>query len=52
MDRRVAIKGTIKAILLRENIQYPAGKSSWSKQQLSRLSGMAAPLDELELDQL
>lgn len=42
VERRTAVKNTIRAWLLRRAIPWPAGAAGWSKTQLDELARMAA----------
>jgi transposase len=43
-DRRTAVKNSIRGILTREGIEWPAGKSGWSDKALGTLREMAQPM--------
>jgi transposase len=58
--RRTAVKNSIRAVLVRQGIDWPAGQAGWTKACLYRLREMAGPGDQemwrvilaSELDQL
>lgn len=52
VSRRTAIKNSIRAILDRQAIAMPPGKSGWTKKSMQTLSGHARPLVEVDGDAL
>jgi transposase len=47
VERRSRIKNSIRAILDREGISMPCGKSGWSKLILQKLKSMSVPITEM-----
>lgn len=50
--RRTALKNHIRAILDREGLSWPAGKSGWTQQRLKELGDLARPLAECGMEEL
>lgn len=52
VGRRTAIKNSIRAVLDRQGLTMPSGKSGWTKQSLARVGLMAYPLGKADNDEL
>lgn len=52
VNRRTAIRNSIRALLDREGLTLPAGKRGWSKAMLQQLQEMSRPIDQVDMDQL
>jgi len=52
VGRRTAIKNNIRAILDRQGLRHPSGKSGWTKRARAELAQMACPLSACDADQL
>jgi len=50
VERRTKIKNSIRAILDREGLSMPAGKSGWSQSAMKELKSMAMPISEIGND--
>jgi len=46
-ERRTAIKNSLRMILTREGMEWPAGKKGWTQKALRMLRAMVSPLVEL-----
>jgi len=47
-NRRTAIKNHIRALLTREGIAWPAGKTGWTSASVAALESMSRPMDSRE----
>ena len=52
VDRRTAIKNSIRAILTRQPRAMPAGKCGWTQKSLAALAKLAQPLADVGLEDL
>ena len=52
VGRRTAIKNSIRAVLDRQGLTHPSGKSGWTQSSLATLGLMAYPIDKVEDDEL
>lgn len=52
VGRRTAIKNSIRAVLDRQGLSHPSGKSGWTKESLATLGLMAYPLGKVDDDEL
>lgn len=52
VSKRVAIKNQIRSLLLREGLKLPASKQGWNQESIEHLRTLAAPLDDLKLENL
>jgi len=52
VGRRTAIKNNIRAILDRQGLRHPSGKSGWTKRARTKLAEMACDLADCDADQL
>lgn len=50
--QRTQVKNRIRALLRREGLSLPAGKSGWSRDSLESLREMSQPLASVSIDQL
>ena len=50
--RRTRIKNHLRALLARENLAWPRGKSGWTQEAVSKLEQWALPLSQVGADEL
>jgi transposase len=50
--RRTKIKNHLRALLVRENLGWPRGKSGWTQEAVSKLEQWAVPLSKCGADEL
>lgn len=52
VQRRTKIKNHLRALLVRENLGWPRGKSGWTQEAVSKLAQWALPLNQAGADEL
>jgi transposase len=52
IGRRTAIKNSVRAILDRQGLRHPSGKSGWTHQAIESLRGLASPLEQCPAEEL
>lgn len=50
--RRTKIKNHLRALLVRENLAWPRGKSGWTQEMVSKLQQWALPLSQVGAEEL